>query len=87
MVFNHVQLNDQSYEVEGQIRETDDREIRVSFSSLSLGNELKQYHETNQNIDLLVFKQDDEVKFKAENVVLDKLTIDNYGYRASFKEQ
>ncbi len=87
MVFNHVQLNEQSYDVEGQIRETDDREIRVSFSSLSLGNELKQYHETKKDIDLIVFKQDDEIKFKAENVTLDKLTIDNFGYRASFKEQ
>lgn len=87
MVFNHVQLNEQSYDVEGQIRETDDREIRASFSSLSLGNELKQFHETKKDIDLIVFKQDDEVKFKAENVTLDKLTIDNFGYRASFKEQ
>lgn len=87
MVFNHVQLNEQSYDVEGQIRETDDREIRASFSSLSLGNELKQFHETKKEIDLIVFKQDDEVKFKAENVTLDKLTIDNFGYRASFKEQ
>lgn len=87
MVFNHVQLNEQSYDVEGQIRETDDREIRASFSSLSLGNELKQFHETKKEIDLIIFKQDDEVKFKAENVTLDKLTIDNFGYRASFKEQ
>lgn len=87
MIFNHVQLNDGQYDVEGQIRETDEREIRASFNSLSLGNELKQFHETNRHIDLIVFKQDDVVKFKAENVVIDKLTIDNYGYRASFKEQ
>lgn len=86
MIFNHVILNEQEYEVEGQIRETDEREIRASFNSLSLGNELKQYHETNKKIELILFKQDDDVKFKAENIVIDKLTIDNYGYRASFKE-
>lgn len=87
MIFNKVQINEQDFAVDGQYRETEENEIKVSFSSLSLGNEIKQYHETKNVIDLIVFKQDDEKKFQMENVILENLTIDNFGYRATFKEQ
>lgn len=87
MIFNSLQLNEQDFEVDGQFRETEDNEIKVSFNSLSLGNEIKQYHGTKKVIDLIVFKQNDENKFQAENVVLENFTIDNNGYRATFKEQ
>lgn len=87
MIFSNVKLNDDVFEVEGQYREAENNEIKVSFNSLKLGNALKQYHETRKTIDSLVFKLEEEEKNKFVQLVLENLTIDNNGYRATFKEQ
>ena len=87
MIFTNVQLNDKDFDVDGQYRVTEDKEIKVSFNSLKFGNALKQYHETRKVIVALVFKHEDEEKNKFEQLILENLTIDNNGYRATFIEQ
>lgn len=87
MIFNYVNVEDKTYNVDGQVRVSDDAQFNVSFNDLTLGNDLKRTYDNRSPIDSIVFKLDDHVKHGAKAVRIENLTIDNNGYRVTFKEK
>lgn len=87
MIFNYVKVDQKEYHVEGQVRLVSEDEMNVSFNDLLLGNDLKKLYDNNNEFSHIVFKSDDMVKHETENVSIQNLTIDNNGYRVTFKEK
>ncbi|CAM2745417.1 hypothetical protein [Salinicoccus roseus] len=85
MIFNKVELNGTTYDIDGQLRIKEDNVAKIIFEDIMFGNNLKDLHTKQSNIDHLVLKNTDETRYDTKNVKVSHITIDGKFYHATFK--
>lgn len=63
MIFNKVELNGTTYDIDGQLRIKEDNVAKIIFEDIMFGNNLKDLHTKQSNIDHLVLKNTDETRY------------------------
>lgn len=85
MIFNHIELNNKTYDTSGQLRIKDDNEVKIIFEDMMLGNELKDLLSKSAEVSELIIKNSDETRYVTKDVVVSHVTIDGKYYHATFK--